>query len=170
MTSTNRTIPRERRRADTKGPDGKRYCRWCQGEVKPPKRTFCSQACVHEWRLRSDPGYMRWRVFERDRGVCAACGLDTEALRPLIRQAGREVRLWPREGYEERVTQRLREMGIVIPGEVPRNRLSLWDADHIVPVVEGGGECDLSNIRTLCVWCHRQETAKLAKRLRRNRA
>ena len=45
------------------------------------------------------------------------------------------------------------------------NRKTLWDADHIVPVVEGGGECDLDNIRTLCLTCHRQETLKLRKRL-----
>eukprot|EP00976_Prorocentrum_cordatum_P075602 1181956-Prorocentrum_minimum.AAC.10 len=24
-----------------------------------------------------------------------------------------------------------------------------WQADHIVPVAEGGGECDLNNYRTL---------------------
>jgi hypothetical protein len=30
--------------------------------------------------------------------------------------------------------------------------------------VEGGGECDLDNIRTLCVWCHRVETTRLAQR------
>jgi hypothetical protein len=24
-----------------------------------------------------------------------------------------------------------------------------------VPVAEGGGECDLSNMRTLCLKCHR---------------
>lgn len=44
------------------------------------------------------------------------------------------------------------------------NRKSLWDADHIVPVVEGGGECDLSNIRTLCLRCHRAMTAALRAR------
>jgi 5-methylcytosine-specific restriction endonuclease McrA len=41
----------------------------------------------------------------------------------------------------------------------------LWQADHIVPVVEGGGECDLSNMRTLCTTCHRAETTALRKRL-----
>ena len=41
------------------------------------------------------------------------------------------------------------------------NRRTLWDADHIVPVVAGGGECDLSNIRTLCIRCHREVTAAL---------
>lgn len=46
------------------------------------------------------------------------------------------------------------------------NRRTLWDADHIVPVVEGGGECDLSNIRTLCVNCHRAATLALRERRR----
>ena len=36
-----------------------------------------------------------------------------------------------------------------------------WQADHIVPVCEGGGECDLSNYRTLCTPCHDKETRKL---------
>jgi hypothetical protein len=43
----------------------------------------------------------------------------------------------------------------------------LWDADHILPVAEGGGECDLDNIRTLCLLCHRTATKELRARLRR---
>jgi 5-methylcytosine-specific restriction endonuclease McrA len=49
---------------------------------------------------------------------------------------------------------------------VSANRKSLWDADHVVPVVDGGGECDLSNMRTLCLPCHRKVTAALRARLR----
>jgi 5-methylcytosine-specific restriction endonuclease McrA len=45
-------------------------------------------------------------------------------------------------------------------------RKSLWDADHIVPVAEGGGQCDLSNMRTLCLKCHAQATAGLRVRIR----
>jgi len=45
------------------------------------------------------------------------------------------------------------------------SRKSLWDADHILPVAEGGGECDLSNLRTLCLACHRMFTGELRKRL-----
>jgi 5-methylcytosine-specific restriction enzyme A len=48
-----------------------------------------------------------------------------------------------------------------------RARKSLWDADHILPVAEGGGECDLDNIRTLCLRCHRVVTAQLRERIRR---
>lgn len=47
-----------------------------------------------------------------------------------------------------------------------RRRKTLWDADHIVPVIEGGGECDLNNIRTLCLICHRRATARLRQRIR----
>jgi hypothetical protein len=44
-------------------------------------------------------------------------------------------------------------------------RTFLWDADHVLPVVEGGGECGLANMRTLCLKCHRTVTADLRKRL-----
>jgi 5-methylcytosine-specific restriction protein A len=49
-----------------------------------------------------------------------------------------------------------------------RARKSLWDADHLIPVAEGGGECDLSNMRTLCLKCHRARTVELLERLRRS--
>jgi len=44
------------------------------------------------------------------------------------------------------------------------NRGHLWEMDHIRPVSEGGGLCGLDNLRTLCVPCHRDETADLARR------
>lgn len=47
------------------------------------------------------------------------------------------------------------------------SRKSLWDADHILPVCEGGGECDLENIRTLCLACHKDVTYRLRHRLRK---
>jgi 5-methylcytosine-specific restriction enzyme A len=122
-------------------------CRWC-GSLVPPRRfTFCSSACVHEWRLRSDPGYLRDQVFARDRGVCALCGLDTEALRKNKRKLDYNAR-----------RQFEKKWGL---------RRHLWDADHVRPVSEGGGECDLSNMRTLCLPCHRTATAALRKRSRK---
>jgi len=44
-----------------------------------------------------------------------------------------------------------------------------WQADHIVPVSEGGGECDMDNFRTLCTRCHATETEKLKQRLKLRR-
>lgn len=51
-------------------------------------------------------------------------------------------------------------------GRKPRARGTgdLWQADHIIPVIEGGGECGLENYQTLCTPCHKEETAALAKR------
>jgi 5-methylcytosine-specific restriction endonuclease McrA len=39
-----------------------------------------------------------------------------------------------------------------------------WEADHTIPVIEGGGECGLEGLRTLCSGCHKLETAALAAR------
>ncbi len=131
-----------------KGSAGRNRCRWCSLEVPPGRFTFCSDFCVEEWKLRSSPAHLRERVFERDKGVCAICRVDCQAALLHLKKA--------------RGTARLKlqtEWGASV------NRKSLWDADHIVPVVEGGGECDLSNMRTLCLRCHRQQTAALRLRL-----
>lgn len=129
-----------------KGANGRSLCRWCNLEVPKGRFTFCSDWCVNEWRLRTDPGYVREKVFERDRGICVACGIDCEAAWRHLRRLRGAARLKAK-----------REWGV-------GPRKSLWDADHIVPVVEGGGECDLGNLRTLCLKCHRAATAELRKR------
>jgi hypothetical protein len=59
---------------------GYRCCRYCGASVRPPKRTFCSPKCVHEYRLRSSGNYLRRQVYLRDRGICAVCKLDTKKL------------------------------------------------------------------------------------------
>ena len=149
--STSRTMPGGfiDRATLQKGPSGRPLCRWCGLEVPPRRSTFCSAWCVHEWRIRTDPGYLREQVFQRDRGVCAMCRTDTHAAYfDLKRSRGRhKLKLLAR--------WRLKRL----------NRKTLWDADHILPVVEGGGECDLENIRTLCLLCHRQQTLELRARL-----
>jgi len=45
----------------------------------------------------------------------------------------------------------------------------LWDADHIVPVKEGGGLCGLDNLRTLCIKCHKTITTSFVKELAQKR-
>lgn len=125
-------------------------CRWCKGVVSGRRRTFCSDACVHEWRLRSSPTYLRECVFERDRGVCAVCGTDTHALRQRILRLPFAVRM-----REIRALQQA--------GATHRRRKSWWEADHIRPVVEGG-DSSLENMRTLCIPCHREATRALRRR------
>jgi len=125
---------------------GHGQCRWCGQAVPAGRYTFCGDACVEEWKLRTDPGYLRQKVFERDHGVCAVCGVDTETLRKNKRKLDYAAR---RQFEKEWGTRR-----------------SLWDADHVTPVVRGGGECGLSNMRTLCLQCHRAATAELRRALK----
>ena len=48
------------------------------------------------------------------------------------------------------------------------DRVSLWEADHVLALIEGGTH-GLENLRTLCLPCHRRETAALAGRRARAR-
>jgi 5-methylcytosine-specific restriction endonuclease McrA len=41
-----------------------------------------------------------------------------------------------------------------------------WEADHVVPVCEGGGCCGLENLQTLCLVCHVEVTTELRRRRR----
>lgn len=170
-------------RALPRGPGGRALCRRCATEVPARRRTFCSAACVHEWRLRSDPGYARRAVERRDRGVCSACGLDTLGLERAFRRAlallTREPE-WTRthrvgaDGdtvtrFRRRLRRALRARG-ARPAVRALEALGLsparpfWEADHILPVVEGGGLCGLDNLRTLCLPCHRAATRALRTR------
>jgi 5-methylcytosine-specific restriction protein A len=120
---------------------GQPVCRWCRGIVRPPRRTFCGDACVHEWKLRSDPGYVRQAIWKRDGGVCRICGFDV----------GRAERQWKRQ----RPTTANRSLRRSWRAARPR-----WEADHVIPVAEGGGECGLENYRLLCRPCHRAITSQ----------
>jgi 5-methylcytosine-specific restriction enzyme A len=100
-------------------------------------------------KLRTQPAYLREQVFTRDRGICSSCAVDT------IREARR---LQYARGANR--TSLLAHWGL------RNSRKSLWDADHIIPVIEGGDKCALQNIRTMCLRCHRQATLQLRQRKR----
>jgi len=119
-----------------KGPNGRALCRYCSKEVGKGRRTFCSDECVSEWKVRTQPGYAKELVKKRDDGFCQICRRDCF------------------EGYRG-TRAHLSRTGL----------LSKFDMDHILPVAEGGGSCGLENLRTLCKPCHRQVTAQLLARL-----
>ena len=127
----------------------KTLCRWCSLEVPHGRQTFCSNFCVEEWKLRTNPSHLRQRVYERDHGICALCQEDCQAALIHLKRSRGSARL-----------------KLQLRWGITAHRKSLWDADHIVAVAEGGGECDLANMRTLCLVCHRQQTAKLRIRLK----
>jgi 5-methylcytosine-specific restriction endonuclease McrA len=130
---------------------GKNVCRRCHGKVPPPKRYWCSDACVYDALIRCNPTEgLRW-VRVRDKGVCASCGLDTAKLKKQLKVS---------VGEEKReLEERLRSQGF-------NPHKELWECDHILPVVEGGGHCTISNLRTLCIPCHKAETKALRARMK----
>jgi len=163
-----------------RGPNGRVLCRFCGTEVPKGRRTFCSDGCVHEWRIRSDPGYVRGRLWERDKGVCAICGTDTiEQIKAIEAEFGQESQ-WGGDrwsgyrGADSRVRDALRTRldELSIPQSrwySRRSHWGIWDADHTKPVVEGGGLCGLDGFRTLCCKCHRKESRRLQRRLKEQR-
>lgn len=163
---------RRTRGSDVVAPRG--ICRWCKKPVEKPRISWCGDACVHEHRLRTNPAYLRARVLERDAGVCVVCGRDCAALDAELRALRHAPEAWRRGSaahavYAARVLA-LNAEGFSLTVSTDKSVYSTWQADHIVPVVEGGGECGMENMRTLCSPCHGRATKTLMGRLMQRRA
>jgi 5-methylcytosine-specific restriction protein A len=123
-----------------KGPNGRVLCRQCRVEVPVGRRTFCSgDRATFEYRTGDvvSPGYGCVHEF--------MLGSNPGYVRKLV---------WARDKGVCALC------GDVAPGVSGHH----WQADHTVPVAEGGGLCGLEGYRTLCTPCHKRETAALAKR------
>ena len=58
-----------------------------------------------------------------------------------------------------------RDQGVcAIGGPACDTSRGAWQADHIIPVIEGGGECGIDGMRTLCIIHHKEATKALAAR------
>jgi hypothetical protein len=103
---------------------------------------------------------LRQRVFDRDRGVCSACGLRTQAIAKWgfevqgLQFRGQTLGVWTPKfrKWERRMIKRGR-----FSHRLPEHRITIWDADHILARVDGGSD-RLENLRTLCWWHHDQRT------------
>lgn len=129
---------------------GAGFCRWC-GEAVLNHKGEASKgrwhpACVSAYKLAAWSAEQRRVCWERDQGVCGVCGIDTAA-------TSRDS--MPTE------TWRIYHSTLGY-----RNTGHLWQADHIRPLVDGGG-LDLEyfakeNLRTTCTACHKAKTKREA--------
>lgn len=152
----------EEKRASTERAEKEGLCRWCGLDVKrfsTRRRTFCSDECVEEHLIRSDPGEARKRVYKREKGRCQKCGLDCSRWFATFKRAINNVK-W--ELREQKAKEYFELFGVPY---VPdwKHRSTFWDVDHIVEVVNGGGCCGLDNLQLLCIPCHRAKTVELNK-------
>ena len=111
---------------------------------------------MRQYRLKYDWQHIRMQVEERDDGRCVLCGFH----QPTFYRVRDRLRYGPmadREGFEY-----LRRF-MFDQGFDHVFAVDMWQADHIVPRIKGGTH-DLDNLRTLCVPCHKAETARLAAR------
>jgi 5-methylcytosine-specific restriction protein A len=136
-------------------------CTWCAGPVPKGRRTWCSQACVDAFLVRNNAGDAARLLRERDGGVCADCGWDFEWLAGRLRRTRGDS--WRRR----RLSVRVRE-GLKSRGYDPVRRL--WEVEHTVPVIFGGGVCGPEGLETVCQVCHKKRTAALAAERARERA
>ena len=144
-----------------KGPNGRALCCWCGTEVPKGRRSWCSQKCVDEYLDLSDLNRIENRIKERDLEICQVCGLNCRALKELLGRL-RSVKHGyydpDRRGYygvyEEVILRNLR---------LGTRCHRYWEIDHIVPVAEGGSNAH-ENLQTICLWCHRANTADQARR------
>lgn len=169
------------KRFPTHRADGSKQCRECGADVPAGRRNWCGRKCVEAYEIRAMPSRMRRYVHQRDHGVCAICRIDTRRVARWLSELphvtgaghwryGREDRYTKQSNFG-RVLGRHRARAVVLLGRLwgvrVDHRKTLWDADHIVPVAEGGGACGLENLRTLCLRCHKEQTTALAGRLAR---
>lgn len=160
---------------------GNPLCKRCHGRIPPNRKGFCSDECTREHRMLTSPEYLRQLVFERDGGYCSQCGFDCGAADVRINDlrlvySGLSLSAWGSLDWIwakltlERFLKSLRDVGFRFnaaqyfrPGK--RRMRSLWEADHILAIADGGGECDLENVQTLCLRCHSVKSADLRKKL-----
>lgn len=139
-----------------KNAEGKPICCWCGTAVKAPRRSWCSQACVDEWRVRGDWNYIRAQIIQRDK-VCRWCGgCRMRKSYDVTGDRGGAYSTWAVRKHRESGQQ----PDWPIEWIPPYTAISRggWEVDHIV-AVEDGGTDDPANLRLMCSPCHRDRTA-----------
>lgn len=141
-------------------------CAYCGGKLSTASRgkgiesTYCSRECAENGRLKRGGLYastqIRSQLFALEGGVCRTCQIDAHSLYTRIKSLVPAERLNAlcNAGWKLPKAAKSLERLLQDPKEG-----DFWQADHIHAVAEGGGGCNLDNLRTLCVPCHAGELA-----------
>lgn len=130
------------------------------GGTRTLQDLLCSAACLAYFACLSRGG-LRREVGRRDRGICEICGLDTLGLLERVKHSSC---LKSREMLVVEEVPKFKERPKLLARLVREPKEGhVWQADHIHMVAEGGGLCDTTNGRALCVLCHASVTAEQSR-------
>ncbi|KAK3259906.1 hypothetical protein CYMTET_31114 [Cymbomonas tetramitiformis] len=151
----------------------------CGRDVKDNIDLFCSDTCMRDFRVKNsgEPrdlkpltltpaqlcralGARRDELFELERGVCTECGVDMHRLCQRIRVLSRSQREKVIFEMAPQFKDHPARLQVLVNTTWEGNA---WHADHKVAVWEGGGECGVDNLQTLCVPCHDKNSARQKK-------
>ncbi|KAL5009114.1 hypothetical protein ScPMuIL_014695 [Solemya velum] len=122
---------------------------------------FCSTACMDTYWMKTNSEYCRNKLQELEHGVCQLCNFDAQNFYRLVRDCvdlKKRADIIAKSKFHKLKTSQKEQMAKhPVAGQ-------FWHADHIKPVWEGGGQCDIDNLRTLCVICHQKVTAGQARK------
>jgi len=108
---------------------------------------------------------VRYRVFQRDEGVCSSCGCNTVLLERILRRVQSWEYFTGRCTHAHLTSSELRFRSVrykaldAIMGPVT-GRYALWDAHHKNEVAKHGPAESIDEIVTLCIACHKAEHGK----------
>lgn len=134
-----------------------------------PTFLFCGGKCEDAYAARYRPHGLRRALARLEHGVCVLCGTDCRALCRRLQAIARGSKGWRKarsdviEAFAPRFLRNPRHGRLVARLVDRAEEGNAWQADHIVPVYRGGGECEVENLRTLCTCCHAEVTAQQSK-------
>ncbi len=142
-------------------------CKRCRKPSHPERRqvyrgeNFCSVSCVEaEQESEKDLALdaLRVVVLARDHGKCARCPTNTLVLRSELNALMDDTS----PGAHGRWTARLLQLTKAgFDEHAVTSRARLWECAHVVARVEGGRDVS-ENCITLCLSCHKADSAALA--------
>jgi hypothetical protein len=146
-------------------------CTWCGKPVGKGRSTWCGDACVKAFGLRCSANVFRTFVVDRDHGICRACGRDTKQAERdynAAKKAARHQVASDHPGLSSYGGKQFNEMVDALMGDVAMlygyARSAFREVEHTVPVVEGGGLCEVDQLHLYCGACHAESTKRLSER------
>ncbi len=156
---------------DERNKAGERICIMCGKALTGRQERWCgdNECSRLVWIRSGDQGAMRRYLEGKEKGICQECGMDCGLLKCVVDWVVRNESEKETSGscFDGMTLKGLRDINVPIKITSASTYVT-WEADHIIPLAEGGTHHE-DNIQTLCIRCHKKDTAELHRRLAEKR-